>query len=363
MKKVSLVLGMVLAVSMAMAQSTATTTQNGDGNSVLVDQVGSNTATVTQTATLLVPAQDGNDAEVLQVNGDGNVSTVTQTGNTNTVWLNQGINAGRWTGYNSNVASTNSTVTIGQSGGSGNIENMEQYGDNNSATLSQINATNTRADVFQGWAYSGWGETAITSALSVTNSSVSVTQSNGNTDYVGVWQYGGNDDHVTISQSGGDNNRAQIAQGFIYNDLNYNFTRPVYNVDNNNATVTQSGNSNVSKLMQLGDGNAFSLTQTGDGNKVGDAPGGLETARNGYFKQDGDANIFIGAQADGATLDNTSKQDGNDNYINISQGEDDVAKIIQTGDLNDVYLTQMGGTQNATILQIGNSNVANVTQQ
>ena len=124
MKKVIFLFAIVFAATYAMAQNTATTTQTGDDNSVLVEQVGSNTATVTQTATLLVPAQAGNDAEVLQVNGDGNISTVTQTGNTNTVWLNQGIKAGIWTGYNSNVASTNSTVTIAQSG-VGNIENME----------------------------------------------------------------------------------------------------------------------------------------------------------------------------------------------------------------------------------------------
>ena len=362
MKKVIFLFAMVFAVTFAMAQNTATTTQTGDNNNVLVEQVGSNTATVTQTATLLDPVQDGNDAEVLQVNGDGNVSTVTQTGNTNTVWLNQGIKAGIWTGYNSNVASTNSTVTIDQSG-SANIVNMEQYGNLNSATFNQTGVTNTRADVFQGWAYSGWGETPVTSALSVTNSSISVTQVNGVSDYVGAWQYGGNNDHITIIQKDGDNNRAQISQGFIYDDLNYNFSRPVYDVDNNNATVTQIGNSNVSKLMQLGDGNGFSLTQTGNGNKVGDAPGGLETARNGYFEQDGDGNIFVGAQTDGATLDNTSRQTGDDNLIDMEQGAGDIAKIIQQGNLNDAFLTQMGGGQNATILQTGDSNVATVTQQ
>lgn len=361
MKKVSLFLGMVLAASFAMAQSTATTTQNGDGNSVLVDQVGSNTTTVTQTATLFYPAQDGNDAEVLQVNGDGNESTVTQTGNTNTVWLNQGIDAGRWDDY-SGVASTNSTVTIGQSG-SGNIENMEQYGDGNSATLSQINATNTRADVYQGWAYSGWNETATTSALSVTNSSVSVIQSDGDKDYVGLWQYGGDDNHVTISQSVGDNNRAQVSQGFIYDDLNYNFTQPVYNINHNNATITQAGTNNQAKLMQLGNSNTFALTQTGEGNHLGDAPGGLEVARNGYFKQDGDHNTFEGTQDGGATLNNTSRQTGDYNDIDMTQGAGDMAKIIQDGDFNDVLLTQMGGGQDATILQTGNSNTATVTQQ
>jgi hypothetical protein len=362
MKKVIFLFTMVFAATFAMSQNTATTTQTGDDNSVLVEQVGSNTATVTQTATLLVPAQAGNDAEVLQVNGDGNISTVTQTGNTNTVWLNQGIKAGIWTGYNSNVASTNSTATIAQSG-VGNIENMEQYGISNSAILSQTNTTNARADVYQGWAYSGWGETAITSALSVTNSSVSVTQVNGASDYVGLWQYGGDNDHITITQNNGDNNRAQVTQGFIYDDLNYNFSRPIYNVDDNNATVTQNGSNNVGKLMQLGNGNAFTLTQNGNGNKVGDAPGGLEPARNGYFKQDGDGNVLTGEQTDGAVLDATSVQTGDDNFIDMEQGAGDIAKIMQVGNLNDAYLTQMGGGQDATILQTGDLNVATVSQQ
>lgn len=362
MKKVIFLFAMVLAVINAMAQNTATTTQTGDDNSVLVEQVGANTATVTQTATLLVPAQAGNDAEVLQVNGNGNVSTVTQTGNTNTVWLNQGIKAGIWTGYTSNVASTNSTVTIAQSGVS-NIVNMEQYGNLNTGSFNQSGVTNSRADVFQGWAYSGWGETFVTSALSVTNSSVSVTQLNGASDYVGLWQYGGDNDHITITQNNGDNNRAQVTQGFIYDDLNYNFSRPVYNVDDNNATVTQNGSNNVGKLMQLGNGNAFTLTQTGTGNKVGDAPGGLEPARNGYFKQDGDGNVLTGEQTGGAVLDATSVQTGDDNFIDMVQGAGDIAKIMQVGNLNDAFLTQMGGGQNATILQTGDLNVATVSQQ
>lgn len=361
MRKLSLVFAMTLAAGMAMAQNVSTTTQNGDKNSVSVEQLGSNTATVTQTA--VDELVKGNDAEVLQVNGNGNEGTITQSGNKNSAWLNQGIKAGLWTGYIGNLASTNSEGIIGQSG-SDNDASMEQYGNLNSATINQAVVTNAEAYVYQGWAYSGWGETAVTSALTVTNSSVSVIQENGDKDFAGAWQYGGDNDHITISQQDGDNNNAQVAQGFIYDDLNYNFSRPVSNVDDNYATVTQVGNNNVGKLMQLGDGNDFTLTQNGDGNQVGEAlpRNGLLKTRNGYFKQDGNDNTFTGSQTNGAVLDATSAQNGNDNEIELTQGSGDLAKILQDGNWNEAYLTQGGGTQTATILQDGNTNVARVTQ-
>jgi hypothetical protein len=155
-----------------------------------------------------------------------------------------------------------------------------------------------------------------------------------------------------------------IAQGFIYNDADYNFTTPKFNVNNNTASVNQVGGDNSAKMFQLGDGNTFSLTQQGNGNTIGGRGlSGLEAIRNGYFEQDGDGNTFTGVQTDGATLSDDSRQTGNGNAIEMSQGEDDLAKIVQHGDMNDVFLTQMGGGQNATILQTGDLNVATVTQK
>lgn len=95
MKKVSLVLGMVLAASFAMAQNVSNTTQTGSDNGVAVTQAGvanllnnsqtgdDNTATISQTSTgvlkneVLVEQGGG----IYEANpGDDNVITVTQTG-------------------------------------------------------------------------------------------------------------------------------------------------------------------------------------------------------------------------------------------------------------------------------------------
>jgi hypothetical protein len=111
--------------------------------------------------------------------------------------------------------------------------------------------------------------------------------------------------------------------------------------------------------MQLGSDNKLGLTQNGNGNKVGGMPGtGLVT----YFRQTGDGNEFYGTQNNGATLEQTSGQLGDGNYINLLQGAGDNAKIIQAGNLNDAYLSQFGGGQNATMLQTGNSNVSTISQ-
>jgi len=354
MKKVSLFLGMVLVAGMAMSQNKAVTTQTGKENEATVTQVGSNDATVIQTG-------DENVGVTDQLNGNGNTISIEQkNGNKNEAYVTQGMvtNYGGLT--SSNVPGTLNKATVVQSGSANVVGEFIQVGDKNEGSVSQTGVGNS-AYAYQGWAYGFWGETAITSALSSTNSTVSITQIQDNNQSA-VWQYGGDNNDATISQDG-EANIARIAQGFIYTDAPYNFSNPVYNTKDNTATIIQSGDGNAAKLFQLGDANSFTLTQSGGGNKVGVAAGGLLEARNGYFEQDGDGNIFVGAQANGATLDNTSKQDGDGNYINMSQGGGDVAKIIQDGDLNDAFLTQMGGGQNATILQTGDSNIATVSQQ
>ncbi|MHB9141470.1 MAG: hypothetical protein ACYC25_06310 [Paludibacter sp.] len=369
MKKTSLFLGMVLAASMALAQNTAVTSQTGDDNGATVNQTGDdNGATINQVGNLDVGtvSQDGtsNVGLVDQINGGDNTGTINQTGGSNEAYLTQGMVENYYDApydKSSAVPANGNTGSIIQNG-SGNVTEFVQVGTNNEGSVTQ-NATGNTAYAYQGWAFGFWGETATTSALPSTNSDVTISQISGD-NYGAVWQYGGDNNSIEISQTVGGGNSAQIAQGFIYADANYDFTHPVYNVDDNTAVVSQAGDGNSAKLFQLGNGNSFNLTQNGSGNTLGGRGlSGLEAGRNGYFEQDGDGNIFEGTQSDGATLDYTSRQTGDGNYINLSQGEDDLAKVIQQGDLNNVYLTQMGGGQNATILQTGDSNTATVTQQ
>lgn len=369
MKKVSILFAMVFAATFAIAQNTADVKQLGDDNNASVTQTGTlHEATVNQTGNKDIATVEqtttGNMAFVDQINGNENTATVKQTGTTNEAYLTQGMIEN----YNlppyhisSNVPSFKNKGTIIQNGTSNKIGEFIQVGTSNTGLVDQ-DGTNNLAYIYQGWAYGFWGETATTSALSSTNSTVNIKQLKENNDG-NVWQYGGDNNKANILQDG-KTNVGRIAQGFIYTDANYNFTAPVFNVNNNTATLTQQGDENTAKLFQLGNGNSFDLTQNGTGNILGGKGlSGLESIRNGYFEQDGDRNTFIGQQTNGATLDDKSRQTGNDNYINLSQGEDDLAKIIQQGDLNDVFLTQMGGGQNATILQTGNSNVATVSQQ
>ena len=366
MKKVSLVFVMVLVAGMAMAQ-----------NKSLVDQVGnSNGATVAQTGTLndATAKQIGNSDVALvkqvgtsnigvsdQINGNTNNATIDQDGTTNQAYLTQGMVPNYYAApYNisSAVPALRNVGSIKQIGAA-NYSEFVQVGTDNAGSVSQ-NGNGNIGYAYQGWAFGFWGETPTTSALSSTNSTATISQIHNSNDG-DIWQYGGDNNKANISQDG-NSNLARISQGFIYTDAPYDFTNPVYNTKNNTASLTQSGDNNAAKLFQLGDGNSFALTQNGNGNSVGLDAGGLLVARNGYFEQDGNYNTFTGTQSDGATLDHTSRQTGNSNAINLSQGEDDLAKIIQTGDLNNVFLTQGGDGQNATILQTGNSNTATVSQ-
>ncbi|RKZ91023.1 MAG: hypothetical protein DRQ40_10360 [Gammaproteobacteria bacterium] len=345
MKKLLTAVVFLLISTALFAQSnSALVSQNGDSNEGNVTQAGSS-----------------NLAEVNQFDGDENLADVNQNGSSNEVYLAQGMTTGYWGLTTTAMSGNRNQADIDQLGTGNLVDDFVQVGDDNFASVDQEGNNNT-AYVYQGWAYGFWGETATTSALSSYNSTVSITQVKDN-NYGAVWQYGGLDNDVIIDQDG-FSNIASIAQGFIYEDGAYDFTYPVYNTENNYASITQLGDDNVAKLFQLGDDNSFTLTQNGAGNTVGYDAGvtGLVPKRNAYFAQDGDFNTFTGVQNDGATLDIASYQFGDDNNIDLIQGEGDVALIQQNGDLNTANVYQYGVDNNASVVQTGNSNTANVSQ-
>ncbi len=392
MKKMIIFLfGMLLLANFVFAQNTSTVTQTGDNNQAIATQSGNNETEITQVGTeqkATVTQTGSNFGGVYQLNnGSNNEATLTQDGSGNETWINQGMEKDFWSNYESVEANWN-TATVTQTGNS-NFGSVEQYGgtastDGNETSLNQDGNSNT-AYIYQGWAYSGWGETYETSHLKTTNSVVQVSQvSEGN--WTGVWQYGGDQNQVEVTQDGNDN-LASVAQGFIYTDFNYSFTTPVYNTQNNLAKISQSGDENYGKVMQLGDNNTFKLSQQ-NGSRVGydENAQGLEATRNAYFQQDGNDNQFAGVaksgtdlsfdgaadaeQLNGALVDAASEgvtgyfgsfQKGDGNKIGLRQ-YDDTALIQQIGNDNTALLWQ-DGNNNAVILQDGNSNLAKVLQQ
>lgn len=336
----------MLIATALMAQNTATTNQNGDRNGATIDQVGSNSAIIDQ------------------LNGSSdNTASIDQDGASNEAYLTQGMVDEYYDApYNIStpMVSTNSDGSITQDGSSNYVE-FVQVGDNNAGTLEQDGAGNT-GYIYQGWPFGFWGETPVTSALSSSNSHASVSQLS-NDNFGAIWQYGGDNNDANILQNG-DGNATRISQGFIYEDANYNFSHPVYNVDDNYAAVVQLGNDNTARVFQLGNNNSFRLGQFNDGNTVGGRGlSGLEAARNGYFEQDGNNNIFNGVQNGDATLDHESFQFGDYNAIDLIQGLDDIALIQQTGDWNTANVHQFGGGHDASVMQNGDNNTSNITQQ
>ena len=367
MKKLLTAVVFLLISTALIAQNTATTTQTGDDNNSTVGQTGSNYSQVLQdgnTNTANVGQEGTNTAVVDQLNSTLNTANVDQDGSGNEAYLTQGMVENYYAApYNisTDMSANENTGSIDQLG-DGNVVEFIQVGDNNEGSAEQTGDGNT-SYIYQGWAFGFWGETPITSALASYSSTVGITQIEDD-NYAAVWQYGGTNNDVSIHQDG-VGNLSQITQGFIYEDAPYNFTHPVYNTQDNFASVEQYGNDNIGKAMQLGDGNSFTLTQNGDGNSLGFGidQTGLLLSRNAYFEQDGDDNIFVGTQNDGATLKHESFQFGDGNEIDLIQNEGDVALIQQSGDFNKANVYQYGVGNDATAVQNGDNNTANITQQ
>jgi hypothetical protein len=388
MKKLVFLFAMIFAISMAMGQVTnvAETEQDGNKNDALIKQIGDDNVAESH------QYGDENDARVLQtgddnigladqINGNRNSADVIQEGNSNEGYLTQGMIPGYYADYGITTYNMNSNDNEGsiEQIGNFNYSDLLQVGNNNDGEASQ-KGNNNAAYAYQGWAGNWWGTGGQLARLYSDNSSVTIEQIQ-DYNFGAIWQYGGNNNEANIFQDG-NHNSSSIVQGFIYSDLNYDFTYPIFNTKNNYASVKQIGNLNYGKVMQLGDNNLFKLNQTGDDNRVGynENSSGLKDSRNAYFAQDGNNNRFAGVaknanndiffnsgldaeQFNGATLSHESYQKGDYNDIGLRQGQDDIALIKQDGNGNEALLWQEGADQNdATMLQFGNNNSSVVVQ-
>lgn len=190
----------------------------------------------------------------------------------------------------------------------------------------------------------------------------------------------GNADSV-ITQSGGDGNTAAIDQsGIAESDLAAIAT----------AWIEQAGSGNSARISQTGsDMQDAYISQTGDRNRAtltthaGRAPAGIvqsgndngadltfDTSRSGLgLAQTGDGNYARLSEHDGAffTVSATMNGNGNSAYIDVT-GDGCIAETLQSGDYNELYVTQdnigfVAGSENiASITQSTSFNVANLTQ-
>jgi len=368
MKRVSLVLGMVLAVSMAMAQNKTLVDQNGNNDDAIVKQIGvGNDAKLNQFGNendaLVKQTGNSNIAVSDQLLGDRNKATVVQAVGSNNANLVQGMIANYMGSSTINMPASDNVGSITQVGGVRNLGELMQLGNNNNGSISTTGNDNT-AYLYQGWQGAGDGPAVVGY-----NNIASVEQiSDGN--YGAIWQYG-HDNKSSLLQDG-KSNSAQIAQGYIYPGLG---VVAVWNVQGNTSDVKQDGSVNNVRAFQLGDVNTIKLTQNGNYNTFGGMPG---TGMGTYFQQTGSNNKVAGVyksnddlyfdinasaeQNNGATLGATSHQTGDYNEIGLNQGAGDIATILQDGFNNEAVLLQGGSGQNATITQNGANSTANVLQ-
>jgi hypothetical protein len=131
------------------------------------------------------------------------------------------------------------------------------------------------------------------------------------------------------------------------------------------AFVSQIGDANVASVIQTAPSAFAKVDQTGDRNETDVTQRGSGT---GYIesKQTGDGN-FARLQQSGAGHNVAYlSQNGNSNwawaYQNANGGPHNGAMMTQTGDLNDMLLSQNGSDNRAILTQEGNGNGMTATQ-
>lgn len=157
---------------------------------------------------------------------------------------------------------------------------------------------------------------------------------------------------IAVVEQYGDNNQSEIEQNGFGNQV---FIEQFNN--ENTFSISQYGENNLMKLKQLGNRSILgknTFIQLGNSNKFA----GTNKTDKLIFNE-----TEYALQEDGATLDMCSFQNGNDNYIGLNQGVDDVGMIQQFGNGNETLLWQDGGGNHAQIMQYGNGNSVRLMQE
>ena len=330
MKKVSLFLGMVLAASFAMAQNTANLTQAGSNHKADVTQKGG----ILNSATIIQNGGDGNRlgapvigdvgvdagtdvslAKGLVQEGNSNKAEITQTGNLNIIQQFRPLKSI----YNS----------VYQKGNSNDIK-MEQIGNNNVIGQAPFE-------------YNGLDQ----------------TQGNGNK--AGILQQG-NSNKLTYFYQLNDGNTADIKQIGNSNTIESATQKKQDNVSPtaNDLKILQTGNSNIAALNEQGDHITGDINQFGNSNTArmqlthSNAWGDIDQIGNSNK-----ADVFVNMSYIGDNNRGVVYQSGDFNTASANIGQR-VNTLSSSGNIMDI--SQIGNSNNASILAEGNNHTAYVQQ-
>lgn len=300
------------------------------------------------------------NVSILQQTGDENHATISQIGsNTSTVLQETLLNA------------KNNNATISQNG-SGNTEYTKQHQQAGitaaqNAFVTQV-GNNDAATQIQGISYTGYNNATINQA--------------GNSDIANQFQDGYNMDAI-ITQGGGDgNNGSQVQKGsYEQATLNQNgwsnIASQSQNGLNNSATIAQTGNSNQAYQVQNGgdyyvpprDGHTSSIIQLGNGNYASQDINGTDANQTALI-QEGSGTVAVETVNGNYNVSNIYQTSGN---VNMNQdGDHNVVKglgadvwarfsgsnllINQDGNTNLLEVLSTSPGASANIGQVGNNN-------
>lgn len=236
-----------------------------------------------------------NYAAIEQQNADASTALIYQLGNRN--------QAG--SAASGEIAATQG---IRQVNATASRADIYQRGDDNNAMVDQQDVTN----VF-------WSRIVQGEAYASNRNAASIQQSSLTSAFAEIFQDRANDNSAAISQTG-TSQSGQIVQGAWRWSPGWAFTGTPAN--NNNATISQSGERQSSLINQLGDWNRAATVQTGSWNDA-----------------------FI-------------QQEGSFNSATITQ----FGTGATAGDRNIARITQSGSGHNATTNQSGLGNTALINQ-
>ncbi len=376
MKKLFAFLIVVFFAGFLLAQNTSTVNESGNFNTHMVDQTGSNTSTINQTA---ATGAANNHAFVTQ-NGIGNAAeqtqyqqpaitapqnvTINQVGDDNTATQEQGFG---YTGYNDatieQLSSSNTgyqrqdgynlTSDILQEGGNTNYAEQYQAGNHEVATATQNGAVNTSRQTQSGINHNATvmsvgdynyaqqtqsGGTYNSPPTYLSGHTASINQK-GYGNWASQNQSGLQNNHATIQQDGNQNNSTQNQAG-----------------SSNNSQVVIAGNNNTTLQDQKGnnDFSYFAASFNTHGNVMTNyQSGGDNNYNNSRIRGTGTA------ASDNNTIDITQSGNNNKSY-NWIEGNDNSITTSQTGDFNESGTSNVVGSFG--VYQIGDNNSATVMQ-
>ncbi|WP_257294873.1 hypothetical protein [Endozoicomonas sp. YOMI1] len=351
----TLTVAIMLTSGLAQAADSANVLQSGNENKAVVTQQSTNNvkAEVTQN-------MNKNNAEVKQIEAlEGTLAVIEQTGDNHYAKTHQ-------------KDTKNSTITIDQ-------------GNSNKATAEQRASTDSNIKITQ------TKDNDASAYQQGIDSEISVTQQNNNNAWV---VQNGNRNSVTIDQ--GESNTSWVKQeandstfSIDQNLASHSTVRGTQLANNSNAYLKQNAGVEHSTIVvsqtgagshyaaitqyhadytnadanQNGSGQSLVVEQFRTNNSTAETYQYVKDNRLSLSQLDGDNNKFLGTQiGEGNIIDAAKRYDlGLENNGIGQSGSFNVADLRQVGVKNGIALTQSGSDQ-ATVQQYGNSNMAYVNQ-